>query len=764
MSNGRVPVRATQPPPSHIISAGFQLTGRHEHAVMGVAGSLGVAAVRGGGADTATFLIQDPYHEYALRLIERIYSRFGLRAICFFTNPRERRRRAREFPLLESGLVAASYDVSRSDLVRFAAHLREHHRVAAVVPVNEPAVLPATELGELLALPWAQPVAMRRVCDKLAFKRYLREQHPHIRINASRAVETGRDVRIARREGAYRRFVIKPNGGFGNRAVGMFDESTPEEVIRDFLFGMRGVPLVMEEFIDGEEYFVNGQIDAQGRILCLAAFQYLRRPANGRHNLDFETVLVPHHEPLFGQLTRYAEEVVRASGLRRTPFHLELKVDTQGPCLVELGARLAGHGNALLCGELHGARLDLLDLAAHYYVSAEDYGPVPLDWRAYDSAAVRYVHGVAGRRERIYELEGVEGVEAFATFHRWVKRPQIGEMLERTADSLTMPYSLLLRGPSQEALAGDAIRARALLRWNTAGTWPRRALVEARSFARRARIVAAERLSMLLEPQSRHIAPITRAGLAQSLWRRACRLVARIHDALSLRWQMLGVGRTLDAEVVATRSREPGGSGHAVQRWASEYIARPHPSLGRGGAICPFMQPSLELERFHTWQIDDVDSDDMPRLRRVTLQAARAFLQSYPLAVPKNSFASVALTFPRLSGERLLALDALHDQLKTHLVARYDLMSTPCHPFSRKPSVSNPDFAVFRSPVPLVVLRHLDVRDIRFLHTNERGFRRYHQRFGPQYARGEVSDEFGYARLFDEACVRFGLASRMTGE
>jgi hypothetical protein len=91
-------------------------------------------------------------------------------------------------------------------------------------------------------------------------------------------------------------------------------------------------------------------------------------------------------------------------------------------------------------------------------------------------------------------------------------------------------------------------------------------------------------------------------------------------------------------------------------------------------------------------------------------------------------------------------------------------MSTPCHPFSRKPSVSNPDFAVFRSPVPLVVLRHLDVRDIRFLHTNERGFRRYHQRFGPQYARGEVSDEFGYARLFDEACVRFGLASRMTGE
>lgn len=710
----------------------------------------------------ASFLIQDPCHEYAVRFIERIHRRFGMRAICFYTDRRARLRRVPQFPLLKSDLVTASYDVSRTDLVRFAAHLREHYRVAGVVPVNEPAVRPAAELGELLGLSWAQPAAVRRVCDKLAFKGYLRERHPHIRINASRAVETSRDVGLAKQEAAYRRFVIKPNSGFGNRAVGLFDESTPEETIRDYFDGLRGVPLVMEEYIDGEEYFVNGQVDAEGRVLCLAAFRYLRQPANGRHNLDFETLLVPYREPLFAQLTRYAEEVVRASGLKRTPFHLELKVDVKGPCLIELGARLAGHGNALLCGDLHGARLDLIDLAAHYYISADDYGPVSVDWAAYDAAAVRYVNGVAARRERIYDLAGVDSVEALATFDRWVKKPAIGEMLERTTDSLTMPYSLVLRGSSQEDVAADATRARALLHWNTTRRWPRRAMIEALSLTERARIAVAERLSALLELQSRDIAPITRSGLAPCLWRRVCRLLARVHDSLSLRWQMLGLGRTLDAERVATRGGEPGGSGPAVRHWASDYIARPHPSLGRAGAICPFMQPSLALERFHTWQIDDIARGDMPRLRRVTLEAARAFRQRYPLEVPKNNFASVALVFPRLSGEHLLALDALHDQLKTHLVARYDLMSTPCHPFSRKPSVSNADFAVFRSPVPLFVLRHLDVRDIRFLNTNQRGFQRYHERFASQYARGQVSDEFGYVRLFSEACVRFGLESART--
>ena len=711
--------------------------------------------------ETPCFLIQDPYHEYAGPLIERVHARFGLRAICFYTSRRERLRRARQLPLLDSGVVAASYDVARSDLVRFAAHLRERYRIAAVVPANEPAVLPAAELGELLGVSWAQPAEMRRVCDKLAFKRYLREQHPHLRINASRAVQSLRDVRLGRAEAAYRRFVIKPNSGYGNRAVGLFDESTPEAVIRDFLDAMRGAPLVMEEYIEGEEYFVNGQIDAQGRVLSVAAFRYLRQPANERHNLDFETLLVPHRDPLFSELTHYAQQVMEASGLRRTPFHLELKRDARGACLIETGARLAGHSNALLCGELHGGRLDLIDLAAHYYVSAEDYGAVPLDWEAYDSAAVRYVHGVAGRRERIYDLAGLEEVAALGTFHRWVKKPAVGEMLERTADSLTMPYSLLLRGPDQATLAGDARRARELLRWNTAPTALRRTRVEARCYARRARAAAAERLASLLEPRSRHIAPVERVGPGRAAWRHTRRFTAKVHDALSLRWRQLGMGGILDAEAAAARARESDGSAQAVRRWASEYIARPHPSLGRSGAICPFMQPSLELGRFHTWQIDAIDRADLPRLRRVTLAAARAFLARYPREAPKNGFASIALTFPRLDGEHLVALDLLHEQLKTHLVARYDLMSTPCHPFSRKPSVSNPDFPVFRSPVPLLVLRHLDVRDIRFLYTNERGFRRYHARYASEYARGEVSDEFGYVRRFEEACQRFGLASRV---
>ncbi len=91
-------------------------------------------------------------------------------------------------------------------------------------------------------------------------------------------------------------------------------------------------------------------------------------------------------------------QIMQATGLKRSPFHMEIKVDDRGPCLIEVGARLVGHGNAELCGKMHGD-LDLFDLAAHYYLSNHDYGPVSLNWNRYDATDVRYVHGIAERSE-----------------------------------------------------------------------------------------------------------------------------------------------------------------------------------------------------------------------------------------------------------------------------------------------------------------------------------------------------------------------------
>jgi hypothetical protein len=412
------------------------------------------------------YLIQDPYHEYGVQFVEHIHRHYGHRAVCIYSNRRERVSHEATLSKLHANGVAAAFDVNLAALTEFAAMLRARYDVSAMIPFNETSVTTAAELAGRLGLSWAQPKIMLRFRDKFALKEHLRTTAPGIRINASHRVETLADVLSMRKQVAYRRFVLKPNDGYGNRHIGLFDYASPVREIRNHLRCLRGSAVVMEEYVDGIEYFVNGQIDARGHVTIIAIFEYVRRPANGRHNIDVEALKVRHGTRRFARLADYAESVLRATGLQRNPFHLELKVDRHGPCLIEVAARLPGHGNAWLTGELHGPQLNLIELASHYYFHATDFGPVPLDWTAYNSQAVRYVNGIAHRRERIYDLDGILHIEALPEFHRWVKKPRVGAHVERTVDALTMPWSLILKAPTEAQAAAAAGQVRDLLTWN----------------------------------------------------------------------------------------------------------------------------------------------------------------------------------------------------------------------------------------------------------------------------------------------------------
>jgi len=382
-----------------------------------------------------------------------------------YTNRRERMDHEAQLPQLRSNAVAESYNVNLDRLDDFVRMVKSRHDIIAVIPFNETSVVPATDIARSLALSWAQPTVMPLFRDKFAFKEQLRNESPNLRMNASRIVQTTRDVLSLRQQREYQRFVLKPNDGYGNRDIGLFDCESENREIEAYVARMEHSELVMEEYIDGTEYFVNGQVDAEGDARTVAIFQYSRRPANGRHNIDFETLRLPYGTPLFENLAGYAQEVIRATGLRRCPFHVELKVDELGPCLIEAASRLPGNGNALLSGELHGPKLDLIDFACHYYFKS-DYRELPLNWSAYNSQAVRYVHGVAQRPERICELEGIEEIEALPEFHSWVKKPIVGTTTQRTVDCLSMPWCVVLKAATEPQVARAANRVRHLIEWN----------------------------------------------------------------------------------------------------------------------------------------------------------------------------------------------------------------------------------------------------------------------------------------------------------
>ena len=90
------------------------------------------------------------------------------------------------------------------------------------------------------------------------------------------------DVRDALATGEFDRFVLKPNDGFGNTTIGFFDADGDPAELEQYLRERDGAALLMEEYIGGEEYFVDGQVDADGEVECFAVWKYRRRDMNGR--------------------------------------------------------------------------------------------------------------------------------------------------------------------------------------------------------------------------------------------------------------------------------------------------------------------------------------------------------------------------------------------------------------------------------------------------------------------------------------------------
>lgn len=419
-------------------------------------------------------LLQDPYHPYAVRFLALAAER-GMRAVCLYTDAPDMVRNVRKFPTLAGPQVAASYLVEGRSLDEVAAHLRAHHSVRAVVPHIEPTVLPLGRLAELLDLPWAQPGVLERFRDKFALKAYLRSVPDGPRINAIASVTTADDVRRAIATGDFSRFVLKPNDGFGNATIGYFDADGDSAELDHYLREMAGTAVLMEEYIGGEEYFVNGQIDADGVAECFSVWTYRRRDMNGRKAVSVGDISVPTTHPDFVAIVDYSAHVMRASGLRSSPFHLELKVDDQGPCLIEVGARLAGGELAEIDPLLHGS-LDPIALALHYYLGAADHVDSRLDWAHYDAHQLANVNGVSTTTGLVYEIDGVRDVEARPDFVTWAQPPKIGGRLVPTIDLLRRPWRAVVRMQSADRFDEVSDEMHRMLRLNESSTGLRRAV------------------------------------------------------------------------------------------------------------------------------------------------------------------------------------------------------------------------------------------------------------------------------------------------
>jgi len=220
----------------------------------------------------------------------------------------------------------------------------------AVLAVDDAGVELAALLAERFGLPGNSAAAVRRVRDKLAFRRLLAEHE--FRVPRFHHLPNGTDPRSllpalefpvvvkARRLSASRGVIRADDAGALMRAVRRV-RSIQSRADRD----AEALGLVIEQFIPGREYALEGVLE-RGVLTPLALFDK-PDPLDGPY---FEETLYVTPSRLPEEIQDAIREAVaracRAAGLTHGPVHAEMRVNGEGVWLLEVAARSIGG----LCG------------------------------------------------------------------------------------------------------------------------------------------------------------------------------------------------------------------------------------------------------------------------------------------------------------------------------------------------------------------------------------------------------------------------------
>jgi hypothetical protein len=189
-----------------------------------------------------------------------------------------------------------------------------------------------------------------------------------------------------------------------------------------------------------------------------------------------------------------------------------------------------------------------------------------------------------------------------------------------------------------------------------------------------------------------------------------------------------------------------------ILQWANDYLCRPHPELGRAGAVCPFTRPALrrDLLLLTVCPGADLSADQVVDLVR---RHRDWFLQMEPREMPLAQYKFTGIIFPDLAeGAYLDLIEATQARLKPEYVP-LGLMIGEFHPGPPKQAgLWNADFRPLRSPLPLLGTRHMVPTDWPFLREDHAYVAAYLER---------IAEPLFPVRIIDDiraAAERFGLA------
>lgn len=146
------------------------------------------------------------------------------------------------------------------------------------------------------------------------------------------------------------KIVVKPARSAASEGVQFCD--SPDNAVAAYhkvigrinIFSERNESVIAQEYLVGAEYIVN-TVSRAGRHHVCDIWRTIRFDVNGVPDSMGGFYVTPREGAVQEELVSYGCKVLDAVGIRYGPAHIEIKMTPDGPCVVEIAARLAGTDN-----------------------------------------------------------------------------------------------------------------------------------------------------------------------------------------------------------------------------------------------------------------------------------------------------------------------------------------------------------------------------------------------------------------------------------
>jgi len=148
--------------------------------------------------------------------------------------------------------------------------------------------------------------------------------------------------------------------------------------------------------------------------------------------------------------------------------------------------------------------------------------------------------------------------------------------------------------------------------------------------------------------------------------------------------------------------------------WIRDFLAKPHPDLGRPGPVCPFIPNAINLNT--VWmKVIRTQNPTVAQIESIVEPYRDVFIKLEPTDAKSAINKAILLIFPDVPlQEAPLLIDGVKQKLKSSFV-KEGLMLGEFHGLNPSGGLHNPDFRPLRSPAPMLAIRFMVSTDLPFL-------------------------------------------------